>query len=120
MSSETYNPGPLAFPDCWIAGNTIGPIVITYDGPSLEASSINLTFNGGLSPVVASAVAAPEEGYPNRWLITFPAFEPESPDDSVKNNEVYYKVHVDYGASASPMLSRTLHFGSWKIRTLPV
>lgn len=109
---ESYNPQPLDLPDCWVASKPIGPIVITYDGPSLVGSTIALSFTGGLTEQVASFEEDFSEDYPNRHIITFEAFAPGEP--STSDNVVKYKMMITL-ADAREVL---LFYGTWKLRVL--
>lgn len=108
----SFKPQPLSLPDCWLSDNEIGPIVGTYDGPSLVGSTITLKFTGGLNTLTGSFVEDFSVDYPNRHIITFPAFTPGVP--TTDDNVVKYRLDVIYADSRKV----TLHYGTWKIEVL--
>lgn len=111
---ESHNPSPLDLPDCWISSKQIGPIVTTYDGPSLVDSVITLTFSGGLTAQTATFEEAFTEEYTNRHIITFAAFIPGTPNTS--DNVVKYKMNILYDTG----VNWPIHYGSWKLRVLEI
>lgn len=113
MSVEvSYSPQPLALPNCWVSSKAIGPIVITYDGPSLVGSTITLKFTGDIPDQVATWEDISDEDYPTRAKITIARFVPGNP--GTVDNKVKYKFEIEY-ASDPPEI---LFYGTWPLRVL--
>lgn len=108
-------PGSLSLPECWLEGDSISQIVINYEGPPLNGSTI--TFTCGTLVLsntpdnditVAPFVGEQPEGKNYTEVITITTFEPQD------NGEVKYKLVVDY-APGGPLNRRTLKKGTWHI-----
>lgn len=113
MSVElSFSPQPLALPNCWVSSKPIGPIVVTYDGPSLVDSTITLKFTGEVEDQEATWEDISDAEFPNRHLITFAAFVPGNPGTS--DNKVKYKMEIIY-ADERPEI---LFYGTWSLRVL--
>ena len=117
MKAEpTNNPGPLDFPHCWTAGDTISGVVMDYDGPTLTGSVITLSFSTG-QVVTGSFVFQPTVELPDRHVVTFGSFEPLTSADGAP---VKYKLHIDFGAGAAPIAGRTIYAGKWQLKGIVI
>lgn len=108
----SYKPQPLALPPCWVSSKPIGPIVITYDGPSLVDATMVLKFTGDIEDQVATAEDISDEEFPTRWEITVPRFTPGDP--GTPDNKVKYLFVIIYAdATEEP-----LYYGTWSLTVL--
>lgn len=113
MTAEaSHKPQPLALPNCWVSAKPIGPIVITYDGPSLVDATLTLKFTGSIADQVASAVDISDEEFPNRWEITVPKFTPGDPGTT--DNKVKYLFEIVYPDTTPEFL----FYGTWQLTVL--
>lgn len=141
--SATFYPSAIDFPDGWPVDNSIGPITIPYDGPSLATADI--LFSMGLlqltnpdditiEPYVGPDLPVPGQEHlfvfeSGAWVqittgvgelytptetIIIHVFEPPTAGDMV------YKLSVDYNAiGAMELKKRDLAAGSWHICPVP-
>lgn len=108
----SYKPQPLALPPCWVSSKPIGPIVITYDGPSLVDATLTLKFTGDIEDVEATYEDISDEEFPNRYEITIPRFTPGNP--GTPDNKVKYLFEIIY-ADTNPEF---LYYGTWSLTVL--
>lgn len=111
---------PLAFPDGWIRGDTIGPITTEVTGRSVASAIATLTFRADSEDGAVVQVCSSAEGSlvgTGASLITFDtdanevivgAFEPNT------SGKVVYDLELRW-ADGNPKVA-TLHRGSWKLK----
>lgn len=114
MSAEaSYSPQPLGLPSCWVVGKKpIGPIVVTYDGPSLVGATAVLSFTGGLANLNATFEDISDVDNPNRWVITIPRFTPTEPNTVDKKVKYLFVITYANGEKLP------LYYGTWQLKVL--
>lgn len=113
MSDPSWKPGLLALPECWQSGDSIGPIIIDYEGPSLVAAEIiftvgTQTFTNPTDISVAPYAGTPPAGKNYTETITIKMFDPADAGQAA------YKAVVNY-APGGPLNRRTLKKGVWSL-----
>ena len=130
--SGTFYPPSLDLPEGWPVGNSIGPISIPYEGPSLTAGPADVTFTlGSLTltfpdditvepyvgpdlPVPGTEGSEPPQLFTPTELITINVFEPPTAGNQP------YKLTVEYNTSGpNDLKRRDLVAGVWHLCAVP-